>query len=378
MNPHVLVVDDRAENRLSVTSALGALNVACVTASSGEEALSRVLDYDFALILLDVQMPGMDGFETAELLRGTRRTRHIPIIFLTAISKEQRYVFRGYESGAVDYLFKPVDTDVLRSKVRVFAELWQQRQVISQQAAELREKNEALQRANQELDAFCRTVAHDLKSPIRAMRFFAGRLEATPLDQDGRHQLERIQVATDRMGHLVDDLLTLARATTGELIREELDLAQVARSVMDTLLASDPDRQVEAVIPAALPVNADPRLLRVVLENLLGNAWKYTRDRTPAVIEVGAEEQRAGAPAFFIRDNGAGFDMKFANKLFEPFGRLHSSRDFPGSGVGLSTVERICRRHGGWIQGDGVPDAGAVFRFSFGLPVEGEPEEAGV
>jgi PAS domain S-box-containing protein len=224
----------------------------------------------------------------------------------------------------------------------------------------------ATEAANRELEAFSYSVAHDLRAPLRGINgFSAALLEdfGDKLDEEGRDYLARIIAGADRMGHLIDALLALARLTRTELAREAVDLTSIANSVIAQLRAAEPDRVVEFRGPSRLVTQGDPRLLRAVLENLLGNAWKFTRRRSPAVIEFGCEE-RGGDRAYFVRDDGAGFDMALSEKLFAPFRRLHNESEFEGTGVGLATVQRIVRRHGGRVWGEGEEGKGATFWFT--------------
>jgi len=225
----------------------------------------------------------------------------------------------------------------------------------------------ALKIANRELEAFSYSVAHDLRAPLRGMNGFAQVLLDTyrdKLDAEGQDWLAEILLNAKKMGELIDGLLSLARVARGELNPERVDLSAIAREAASRLRASEPARTVEIVVQDGLGADVDIRLARALLENLLGNAWKFTGQAPAARIELGATV-RDGAPAFFVRDNGAGFDMAFAAKLFAPFQRLHSATEFPGTGIGLATAQRIVHRHGGRIWAEGVVDVGASFYFTF-------------
>ncbi len=220
--------------------------------------------------------------------------------------------------------------------------------------------------ANRELEAFAYSVSHDLRAPLRSIEGFSRILleeHQARLDADGRDCLERVCAATRRMDGLISDLLNLSRVTRSEMRRQAVDLSRLARTVVRELRRDEPDRTVECTIAEGLTVTADSNLMRVVLENLLGNAWKFTRGRQPARVEFGATSQD-GRTAFFVRDNGAGFDMAYAGKLFGAFQRLHSETEFPGTGIGLATVQRILRRHGGRVWAEGAVGRGATFFFS--------------
>jgi PAS domain S-box-containing protein len=224
----------------------------------------------------------------------------------------------------------------------------------------------ALIMANRELEAFSYSVAHDLRSPLRGMNGFAHLLLDTykdKLDAEGQDWLQEIIVNATKMGALIDALLGLARVTRTEMRPESVDLSAIVRAAAGNLARSDPERTVDFVIEDGLHAELDPQLARVIADNLLGNAWKFTSKATSARIEVGATAID-GVPCFFVRDNGAGFDMDFANKLFAPFQRLHTTAEFPGTGVGLATVQRIVHRHGGRIWAEASVNGGATFSFT--------------
>ncbi len=228
-------------------------------------------------------------------------------------------------------------------------------------------RTQELQTANKELEAFCSSVSHDLRAPLRAIDGFSDALLKDyhdKLDEQGQRHLQRIRNAAQRMAQLIDDLLSLSRVTRTEMRREAVNLTALAREVVAELRHLDPKRNVEAIIAEGLVAQGDPRLLRQVLENLLSNAWKYTSKQPTARIVMGTCEGRNGKPAFFVQDNGAGFDMAYTGKLFGVFQRLHSAVDFPGTGVGLATVQRIIHRHGGEVWAEGSVGQGATFYFT--------------
>ncbi|MBV8878619.1 MAG: PAS domain S-box protein [Planctomycetaceae bacterium] len=228
-----------------------------------------------------------------------------------------------------------------------------------------------LKHANAELEAFSYSVSHDLRAPLRAIDGFSNilkELHADKLDDNGRHYLQRIVKGTERMGQLIDDLLDLSRLTRTELRPTPVDLGDLARLVVEDLRKSDPVRSVDVVVAPGLKATADPRLLRIVLENLIGNAWKFTRNCPTPRIEVGTSRGDLNQAVYFVKDNGAGFDMAFAHKLFGAFQRLHRDTEFEGTGIGLATVARIVHRHGGTIWADAAPDRGATFSFTLKEP----------
>ncbi len=230
----------------------------------------------------------------------------------------------------------------------------------------LRRYASQLEVANQELEAFCYSVSHDLRAPLRSLDGFSqARLDdyRDRLDDTGRDFLQRVRAASQRMGTLIDDLLSLSRVTRGEVQVEEVDLSALAAAAAADLKKTDPARDVTFAIAPHLVVRADAGLMRIVLQNLLGNAWKFTGKRSSARVEVGSMAHD-GRRAFFVRDDGAGFDMAYAAKLFGAFQRLHAAAEFPGSGIGLATVQRIIHRHGGQVWAEGAPDRGATFYFT--------------
>ncbi len=307
----ILLVDDRRENLTALVAVLGGMGENLVSAGSGPEALKRVLDTDFAVILLDVQMPGMDGFETASLIRRRERSRHTPIIFLTAMVKSEPEIFRGYTVGAVDYIIKPFDPAILRSKVRVFIDLFRLREAVERQAGELAAYNARLEREveerkraeerlallNRELEAFSYSVSHDLRSPLRIIEGFSRLLwedSARGLDPQGKKHLEAIRAGVRRMDALIGDLLQLSRVGRAEMRREMTDMSALAAEIAASLRRTEPGRAVEIVIAPGLTAPGDPGLLRIVLENLIGNAWKYSGGKLSARIEFGMKREKGG------------------------------------------------------------------------------------
>ncbi len=229
------------------------------------------------------------------------------------------------------------------------------------------ERTRELAAVNHELEAFSYSVSHDLRAPLRSIEGFSqilGEDYADRLGEEGRSLFRRVQAATTRMGQLIDDMLLLSRVTRSELKREPVDVSGIAAEVASELSHRDPSRPVEVRVAPGLEVEADPRLVRIALENLLGNAWKFTRGREAAHIEVGAASANGGERAFFVRDDGAGFDMAYAGKLFQPFQRLHRATEYEGTGIGLATLQRIVQKHGGRVWAEGRPGRGATFYFT--------------
>jgi signal transduction histidine kinase len=226
--------------------------------------------------------------------------------------------------------------------------------------------NADLQAVNKELEAFSHSVSHDLRAPLRAIDGFSQALledYAGKLDAEGQGYLQRVRAASQRMAQLIDDLLNLSRVTRAEMHRDDVDLTAMAREVAEELRKTEPGREADLIIAVGLRASGDERLLRVVLVNLLGNAWKFTNKRLRARIEFGMTGQE-GKRAYLVRDDGVGFDMAYVGKLFGAFQRLHSADEFPGTGIGLATVQRIIHRHGGRVWAEGAVEQGATFYFT--------------
>jgi two-component system, sensor histidine kinase and response regulator len=379
---NILLVDDQPANLIALEAMLEDLGQNLIRAESGREALKRLLSDDFAVILLDVKMPEMDGFETAALIRQRDRSRHTPILFLTAADTSQTQAVRGYAVGAVDYLIKPVVPEFVRSKVAVFVELAKKNELLRRQAALLAQSEQAalelaetraelvreLEHKNRELESFSYAVSHDLRAPLRRIDSFSRAVlesQGKRLDDEGRKFLSRVREASQQMSQLIDDVLYLSRVTRTELRDQDVDLSEVAELVVSRLQEGQPNRPVEVKIRPGVVVTGDGQLLKIALENLLQNAWKFTGKQADPRIEFGVT-QTSGEPTYFIRDNGAGFEMTYAARLFGPFQRLHSQQEFPGSGIGLATVQRIIHRHGGKVWAEGLVGQGATFYFTLG------------
>lgn len=254
----------------------------------------------------------------------------------------------------------------ISERKRVEHELRRERERLEERVAA---RTAELQAANRELEAFSYSVSHDLRAPLRHVRGFAEALQedySERLDEAGRDYLQRLQGAAGRMERLIDDLLELSRLARARLRRETVDLSALAGEIVRQFRAAEPGRRVRVKIDPAMVVSGDPGLLRVVLENLLGNAWKYTGREEEGSIHFGRRHDGNGSSGFMIRDNGVGFDMAYAERLFGPFQRLHHSADFEGDGVGLATVARIIHRHGGRVWAEGAVGRGATFCFTLG------------
>lgn len=377
--PKCLLVDDLKDNITALKSLLSELEVEIHSATSGTEALELLLKHDYALSLLDVQMPEMDGFELAEIMRSTEKTKSIPIIFVTAgLDNDVKRVFKGYEAGAVDFLFKPLSSPIVLGKVRVFLDLYNQKMLVEETyrkaneelEIKVQERTHALMEANKELEAFSYSVSHDLRAPLRSMDGFSKALltqYADQLDERGKDYLNRVRESAQKMGDLIDGMLILSRLGRKEIRREKVDLSSMCRDIIEELKKNETQRQVVVTIAKGLTAEADPALMFAAMENFLENAWKYTSQKQAAEISVGSFVEN-GEEVFFVKDNGAGFDMLYSDKLFGAFQRLHNANDFPGTGIGLVTIKRILERHGGRVWAQGEEGKGATFYFTFSQP----------
>lgn len=378
--PKILLVDDRPQNLLALEAILGDMGHNLIRARSGREALRYLLYHDVALVLLDVRMPVMNGFETARLIRQREKSKTTPIIFLTAATGDQEMVSEGYSAGGVDYIVKPFIPEILRAKVEVFLNLAAARRSLEEEVTRRREAEKQLeasaeglrlraielQSANQELAAFAYSASHDLRAPLRHIDGFCRLLTegaGEMLDAEHRQYLDHIARSAGRMGRLLDHLIDLSKAGRAEMFTTAVDLNSLLDEVLEGL---EPELTTRNIVweKCSLPtVVGDEAMLRQVLVNLVSNSLKYTIRKDPANIAVGYRLNPDEA-IIFIRDNGAGFDMKHAGKLFKVFQRLHTEREFKGSGIGLAIVQRIVQRHGGRVWGEGKPGEGATFYFS--------------
>lgn len=408
MQPKILLVDDREDNLLSIETILETEGYHFIKAKSGREALKILLnEFDFALILMDVKMPNLSGFETASLIYEREKLRHIPIIFITAHSYSDENIFKGYKAGAVDYIYKPINPALLKAKVAVFIQLYRKNhqltvqeqkliatnknleseineQKISQQKIhalniQLLDTVDRLESANKELDRFAFMASHDLQEPLRKIRIFSDLLSTKhkdTLDEDGMLLLGRIQAAGARMQSLIKDILTFSKISTSEKMYEHSDL---------NLLLEDALKDNEHVIHEKgaviktdhLPsLYVNPGLIRPLFHNLLSNALKYSRQNVPPLIkiysEVGESDPSLTKPGKYCRiyfeDNGIGFEQKYAEQIFGMFKRLHANSDFEGTGIGLALCKKIVEDHNGFISARSQPQKGSVFIVT--LPVQ--------
>jgi two-component system, sensor histidine kinase and response regulator len=361
---NVLLVDDKPENLLVLEELLKQPDRRFIRAGSGNEALRVLLKHDVAVVLLDVQMPGMDGYETAQLMRGAGTTRSVPIIFLTAGDRGEEGAFRGYEVGAVDFLYKPVNPMLLRNKVDVFVELHRRNHGLRTLNAALERTSAALHEKVADLENVNRTISHDLRAPLRSIVGFTSILAETlqgQLDEEGEHCLRRIILAGERMGRMLDDLYNLLRLSAAEEGFRPIDCGEVLRDTLENL-RGDIEATSTEVTSGPLPtVRANAMLLGQIFQNLIVNAIKFRGADQPR-IHVIAEQEPAGW-RLGIRDNGIGIPDEARERIFGLFDRLGGD-SLPGTGVGLALCKRAVEKHGGRIWVDSRAGAGSTFYFT--------------
>jgi signal transduction histidine kinase len=366
---NVLLVDDLRENLVALEALIRQPGRRIFTARSGEQALSLMLEHPFALAILDVQMPSMNGFELAELMRGTERTRAIPIVFVSAAGRELDYAFQGYESGAVDFLYKPLDPHAVRSKVNVFVELFRQRQ-------ELQEAKVQLQRAVSMRDDFMSMIAHELRNPLNSVYLQAQlrrRMLAAPTPPDSQtmqKMVERDERQIRSMVRLLDDMLDVSRARTGNLaiVPAPFDLAASATAVVDAIQEQARASGITLTLaaPDTLPVVGDEFRIEQVITNLLTNALRYGQGK-PVAVTAGIREQEREA-FVSVRDQGMGVAPADQERIFEQFERTDGAAQVAGLGLGLYIARQIAQAHQGRLEVRSAPGEGAEFILSLPLP----------
>lgn len=415
----ILIVDDRKENILSLKTILELHKFEVDTADSGEEALKKILKQEYELIILDVQMPGMDGFEVAEAISGYSKSKDIPIIFLTAVSIDKRFIQKGYQSGGIDYVTKPFDPDILLLKVKTFSRLHEQNKKLHDIQQELRHEiefrkdaeqqlnamnqsleqkitertenlvsaNAELARKNLELQQFAYIASHDLKEPLRKIQIFGNLIKDKLISpgEKGEMYVQKVIHSADRMSALVNDVLAYSAIDIPKRF-EKVDLNKVLHDILNDFEIVIEEKKA-SISKNQLPViEMIPIQARQLLQNLVANALKFSRDGVIPQIAVNADfvkEKNFEAPRvggheaayciISVSDNGIGFQDEYSQKIFSIFQRLHSSDAFEGTGIGLAIAKKITDTHKGEIMATSEPGKGST--FSVLLPLKMEIQE---
>jgi signal transduction histidine kinase len=368
LKARILIVDDQKANVSLLEQMLndaGYVSIASTMDPREVCELHRKNRYD--LILLDLQMPGMDGFQVMVGLKTIESDGYLPVLVITALPGHK---LRALKAGARDFISKPFDLGEVLIRVYNMLEVrllhLEIKRLYNQVEERVEQRTAELEESNKELEAFSYSVSHDLRAPLRALDGFSQAMLddfGPQLPEEGQRYLKTIRYSAQQMSTLIDALLEFSRFNRQELDKQAVDTSKLVHSALDELGFPWQGRQVEIRI-GDLPVSSgDPVLLKQVWINLLSNALKYTNKREKAEIEIGSTKVN-GAEAFFVRDNGTGFDMRYADKLFGVFERLHRMEDYEGTGIGLAMVQRIVKRHGGRVWADAALDRGATFHFT--------------
>jgi signal transduction histidine kinase len=408
MHPKILLVDDREDNLLAIETIFEPDGYRFVKANSGRQALKILLhEVDFALILMDVKMPNLNGFETASLIYQRDKLKHIPIIFITANNFGDENLFRGYQAGAIDYIYKPIKPEVLRAKVSVLIDLYRKnRQLIAQEQRlvainkslemeikerkaseekvkhlnrQLLENIASLEQANKDLDRFAFMASHDLQEPLRKIRMFSDRLALKYndiMDEDGRTNIQRIHKAAERMQNLITDILTFSKISVDRPSFEPTDMNGLIAEVLVDLEEEINIKNGKVIVDKLPTLSVNTSLMKPLFHNLIGNALKYSKKDIDPVVKISSEissqlNGSASAPKYcriYIQDNGIGFDQKYAEEIFGMFKRLHHNSEFQGTGIGLALCKKIVEQHNGYISATSKPDQGSTFIVS--LPIQ--------
>ena len=355
-----LLVDDREENLIALEALLERDDLILLKAQSGEEALEYLLKNDVALALLDVQMPGMDGFELAEIMRGSERSRHVPIIFVTGDPTQQKRVFQGYDAGAVDFLIKPIEPGILKHKTATFFSLYKQRQLL-----------EETLRLN---ETFVAAVGHDLKNPLNSIVMSAGLLAEKANDPATAKLVERVKSSGLRMARMIDDLFDLSRARFGQGIpveRAQTDALAIAQRAIAEQEQAAKDRSILLTHEGSLEGNWDADRIHQVLCNLLSNALRYGDPQKPITLSLKGEPNEV----VLAVHNGGSIPPSVLPHIFDPF-RQHAEdkRTRTGLGLGLYIVDQLVLAHGGKVSVVSTPDEGTTFTLR--LPRYDSPESS--
>ena len=370
---NILLVDDKSEDLLALELILGKEQYNFVKASSGREALRILLkEQNFAIILMDVHMPLLDGIETATMIRESEKLRHIPIIFLTASNDKQDNIFKGYKTGAVDYMIKPLVPDIINAKVSVFTELYRKTIELERQKAdllalykELEKSTTEITRSNKELEKFAYVASHDMQEPLRTIISYLQLLQEKfdkNMDKETEQYMDYVISAGYRMRDLITGLLEYSRINRTNEILEEVDFNFVLREVQENLGTSINESKANVSIDKLPVCNCNHFQMVQLFQNLISNAIKFNGNGEPK-IKVSHNIQET-FHLFAVQDNGLGIDPKYGERIFEIFQRLHPLGEYSGMGIGLAICKKIVERHGGKIWVESAPGKGSTFFFT--------------
>lgn len=406
----ILLVDDKENNLLSMESILWQDGYHLVKAASGKEALKVLLkEMDFTLILMDVEMPELNGFDTAVMIYQREKLRHIPIIFITAHSYGDENMFKGYRAGAVDYIYKPVQPELLRAKVSVFAELYRKNHQLMQQEERLiginrrleleikdrilseQKVNELnkqlldnihqLESINKELDRFAYMASHDLQEPLRKIRIFSERISikySNDLDQEGKAYIDKMQAACERMQNLINDILAFSKLNVEKEVMVPSDINSIIEEVLVDMEQEISEKNARVEVEKIPKLTVHPRLIKPLFQNLISNSLKYSRKEVAPIVKITAKlDEPLKSPEINqvgkfcrinVQDNGVGFEQEYADQVFTMFKRLHVGAEYQGTGIGLAICKKIVEQHKGFISVKSAVNEGSTFIIS--LPVE--------
>jgi signal transduction histidine kinase len=362
---NILLVDDKPENLYSLNAILEESNCGIFQARSAREALDLTELHQFALIFADVQMPEMDGFQMLEKLRANPRTEMVPVIFVTATSREEKYVQKGYSEGAVDYLLKPLDPEIVRAKTDVFVSLYRQQILVETQKKNLLRLNDRLVEINKELEQFAYTAAHDLKSPLGAIITLCSALEIgykERLDDRGNKMIDNIQRSANKLSELISGILAYHK---GQRVAEagsiEVDFSKLCQEIAEMFKG---DTHVKIYYPTEpIIISINVVAMKQILINLISNGIKHNDKSNPELYIQYREEK--DWYIFSVRDNGPGVDKKDQQRIFELFTTLfHSQETEPAAGIGLATIKKLVEHQGGKIMVDSAPGLGFTLQFA--------------
>jgi len=409
----ILLVDDRDDNLTSIESILQPDGYQFIKAKSGAQALKVLLaEIDFALILMDVNMPNLNGFETASLIYAREKLRHIPIIFITAYSYDEENIFKSSRAGAVDYIYKPINPEILRAKVTIFIELYRKNHQLALQEQKLTAINKSLENeikerivseenvkelnlmllqnidkleaANKDLDSFAFIASHDLQEPLRKIQTFISRIEKTEIDNLSKTGMEyfiKMKHSADLMRSFIDNLLMYSKTNITDQLFEQIDLKEVVENAIQELSLSIEEKKAIINCTSLPTLNLLNLQFQQLFVNLIGNSLKYSREDVVPIIQIGSRLVKSNeVPGIMngtdknyhrisVVDNGIGFDQKYANNIFDLFQRLHDKSKYSGTGIGLAICKKIIQNHNGIITAEGKPGIGSTFNIFLPAPI---------